>query len=61
MQKKIIKRVLIIIILFMIITWAYKIMKTYALFYSEGEGRISQRNATWTIYLNGTNVSRRKQ
>ena len=37
MQKKIIKRVLIIIILFMIITWAYKIMKTYALFYSEVE------------------------
>ena len=43
MNKKIIKRILIIILLFMIFVVAYKLVNTYALFYSEGNGVIEQK------------------
>lgn len=57
MNKKIIKRILIIIILFMIFVVAYKLVNTYALFYSEGNGVIEQKNATWRIYVNNQNIT----
>ena len=57
MNKKIIKRILIIILLFMIFVVAYKLVNTYALFYSEGNGVIEQKNATWRIYVNNQNIT----
>lgn len=57
MNKKVIKRVLIIIILSMILIVAYKLVNTYALFYSEGNGVIEQQNATWRIYVNDKNIT----
>ena len=52
MDKKIVKRILIIVTLLMILIVAYRLINTYALFYSEGQGVVKQNNATWQIYLN---------
>lgn len=57
MNKKIIKKILIIAILFMILLMAYKLINTYAVFYSEAQAKVKQENATWTIYVNNTNIS----
>lgn len=57
MNKKIIKKLLIIVILFIIFIVAYKLINTYALFYSEGKGIIKQKNATWLIYVNEKNIA----
>lgn len=57
MNKKLLKKILIILILFMILFVAYKLINTYAVFYSEGKGKIVQENATWTIYVNEINIS----
>ena len=57
MNKRILKKILIIAILFMILFVAYKLINTYAVFYSEGIGRVVQNNATWTIYINERNIS----
>ena len=59
MNKRIFKKILIIAILFMVLFMAYRIISIYAIFYSEGQGRVVQNNATWTIYLNQTNVTSR--
>lgn len=59
MNKRILKKILIIAILFMVLFMAYRIISIYAIFYSEGQGRVVQNNATWTIYLNQTNVTSR--
>lgn len=59
MNKRIFKKILIIAILFMVLFMAYRIISIYAIFYSEGQGRVVQSNATWTIYLNQTNVTSR--
>lgn len=57
MNKRIFKRILIIAILFMVLFMAYRIISIYAIFYSEGQGKVTQNNATWTIYLNKTDVT----
>lgn len=57
MNKRIFKKILIIAILFMVLFMAYRIISIYAIFYSEGQGKVTQNNATWTIYLNQTNVT----
>ncbi len=57
MNKRIFKKILIIAILFMVLFMAYRIISIYAIFYSEGQGNVTQNNATWTIYLNQTNVT----
>lgn len=57
MKKKIIRKILIIITLFMIFAVAYSLINTYALFYSEGTGKIRQENATWRIYVNEKNIA----
>ena len=57
MNKKIIKKILIIVILFMILVVAYRLINTYALFYSEGQGVVKQANATWLIYVNDKNIT----
>lgn len=57
MNKKIIKKILIIVILFMILIVAYRFINIYALFYSEGQAVIKQNNATWTIYINDKNIT----
>lgn len=57
MKKKIIRKILIIITLFMIFAVAYSLINTYALFYSEGTGKIRQENATWCIYVNEKNIA----
>ena len=36
----------------MIFAVAYSLINTYAIFYSEGTGKIRQENATWRIYVN---------
>ena len=56
MDKKIVKRILIIVTLLMILIVAYRLINTYALFYSEGQGVVKQNNATWQIYLNDKNI-----
>ena len=56
MDKKIVKRILIIVILLMILIVAYRLINTYALFYSEGQWVVKQNNATWQIYLNDKNI-----
>ena len=57
MNKKILKKILIIVILFMILVVAYRLINTYALFYSEGQGVVKQDNATWLIYVNNNNIT----
>ena len=57
MKKKIIRKILIIITLFMIFAVAYSLINTYAIFYSEGTGKIRQENATWRIYVNEKNIA----
>lgn len=57
MNKKLLKRILIIILLFMILFVAYKLINTYAVFYSEGQGKVVQKNATWIICVNEINIS----
>ncbi|MGN1327533.1 MAG: hypothetical protein ACI4VQ_05630 [Clostridia bacterium] len=57
MNKKLLKKILIIVILFMILFVAYRLINTYAVFYSEGQGKVVQKNATWTIYVNERNIS----
>lgn len=59
MNKRIFKKILIIAILFMVLFMAYRIISIYAIFYSEGQGKVVQSNATWTIYLNQTNITSR--
>lgn len=41
----------------MIFAVAYSLINTYALFYSEGTGKIRQENATWRIYVNEKNIA----
>lgn len=57
MNKKILIRILIIVILFIFFCMAYRLINTYAVFYSEGQGKVVQKNATWTIFVNKSNVS----
>ena len=57
MNKRIIKRILIILILVICLFVAYKIIKTYAIFYSEANATIEQKEAMWTIKVNGTDIS----
>ena len=57
MNKKILKKVLIIIILFVVLFVCYKITTTYAVFYSEGNGQVVQKNSNWKILVNNTNIS----
>lgn len=57
MNKKILKKILVIVILFMILFVAYRLIDTYALFYSEGQGVVKQDNATWLIYVNEKDIT----
>ncbi len=57
MNKKIFKKILIILILFMILIVAYRLINTYALFYSETQGVVKQANATWRIYVNNKDIT----
>lgn len=57
MNKTIVRKIFIIIILFLIFVVAYRLINTYALFYSEGTGKIKQDNATWHIYVNNKNIA----
>lgn len=57
MNKKILKKILIIVISFMILIVAYRFINTYALFYSEGKGVVKQNNATWVINVNDKNIT----
>lgn len=57
MNKKIIKKIMIAIILVIILFIVYKLIKTYAVFYSEGNGSVEQSQANWIIKVNNTNIS----
>lgn len=57
MIKKYIKKILVIITLIMVLFAIYKIVQTYAVFYSEANGIITQNQAKWIIKINNTNIS----
>lgn len=57
MNKKIINKLIIIVILFIALFIVYKLIKTYAVFYSEGNATVEQKQANWTIKVNNTNIS----
>lgn len=57
MNKKILKKTFITLILFMILIVAYRLINTYALFYSETQGVVKQANATWRIYVNNQDIT----
>lgn len=57
MNKKILIKILIIAVLFILILMAYKLVDIYAVFYSEGQAIVSQSNATWKILVNNLSIS----
>lgn len=56
-NRKFIKKVLIVLTLFMIIFTIYEIINIYAVFYSETKGNINTSLANWNIELNGNEIS----
>ena len=56
MNKKI-KVLFLILTILISLFLIYKISETYALFYSESEGRVSEKLGNWTIKVNNKDVS----
>lgn len=57
MNKKF-KIVFLIISVLVILFCIYKIINTYAVFYSEADGKIAQKIGNWTIKVNNLDVSK---
>lgn len=57
MNKKIIKQIIVILALIVTLFAIYKLIKTYAVFYSEADATIEQKQANWIIKVNNTNIS----
>lgn len=53
-KSKIFIFILCVMLLIMVI---YKIVNTYALFYSEVNGKVEFKNGTWQIFVNGTDIA----
>lgn len=53
-KSKIFIFILCVVLLIMII---YRIVNTYALFYSEVNGNVELKNGTWQIFVNGTDIA----
>lgn len=56
MNKKSMKKVLVIIALVIFLFAIYELVKTYAVFYTEATANVRQNQANWTIEVNGQNV-----
>lgn len=57
MNKKLLRKAFIVIILLLVLIMAYSLVNIYAIFYSEGTANIVQENATWKVIVNGTNIA----
>lgn len=57
MNKKIIRQIAIILFLLVVLFIVYKLIKTYAVFYSEGNGIVEQKQASWIIKVNNTDIT----
>ena len=57
MIKKYVKQILMIITLIVILFALYKIAQTYAVFYNEANGTITQKQANWIIKINNADIS----
>ena len=57
MNKKIIKKMLILIALVMILFAIYKIIQIYAVFYNEAQGNMQEKIANLTVYVNNTDIT----
>lgn len=56
-NRKIIKKILILLSLVAAIITVYEIADIYAVFHSESSGTLSQDIAKWKIVVNGTNIA----
>ena len=57
MKKKLLYKILLIIILIIAVFMLYKLISSYAVFYSEAIGTLEVNQATWRIEVNGDNIA----
>lgn len=58
MNKKLLNKIFILIMLLLVLFMAYSLINIYAIFYSESQANVVQNNATWQIFVNGTNIAK---